>query len=214
MRSLVFGTSYLYDEASADVLRIWQRLATRLNPQSDVAIIDSASPVPVPEYPGVIVVQLGENIGHLAKGGRDGWGRAFCTGLQMALECGYKYVAHVETDVVLTASVEPLFVTIMKAQGWQAWPETGIMLFNVEWLRQRDFVGAYDWAHLRPTDPEPEWRCRDLIGGDLHYLSELKGRRDEGTVKGDLPADYVWLTHSTMGRYEELLLMRGMSDGQ
>jgi len=46
------------------------------------------------------IIGFPDNVGHLARGGRDGWGRAFSQGLLCALAGGYDYVAHIESDLL------------------------------------------------------------------------------------------------------------------
>ena len=67
-------------------------------------VVDSASP-DMPSIEGLEVLQLGDNIGHLKLTGRDGWGRAFCAGLQRAIDGRYDWAVHIETDLLFARPV-------------------------------------------------------------------------------------------------------------
>src|SRR5512146_1735288 len=98
MKILIFGTSYVAGQHSRYLFGLWRDLVRRLNPGTDVLVVDSASP-DMPPVDGMTVLALEGNIGHLSKTGRDGWGRAFSAGLRHAVECQYDYVVHIETDL-------------------------------------------------------------------------------------------------------------------
>jgi len=75
-------------------LKLWIKLSMR--DKCDLLLVDSASPR-YPYVPRKInFLSFTNNVGHLSRGGQDGWGRAFCRGLGYAVEQGYDYVAHVE----------------------------------------------------------------------------------------------------------------------
>ena len=79
-RTLIFGTSYIADQTARWVLEQWMRITRKLNPDTDILLIDSASPVHIPAFAGVRHKQFTENIGHIWRSGKDGWGRGFCAG--------------------------------------------------------------------------------------------------------------------------------------
>ena len=224
LKTAIFGTSYIYDHRRAAVVRLWIRLAAKLNPGFPLTIVDSASPVPVPEECGVEVIRFPDNVGHLAGGGKDGWGRAFTYCLKLAVERGMDYVAVVDTDIVLCKPVGPIF-DMMRAKGIKCampigdrypFPENGLVFFDVAWLKRTGFADRYGWEDSSATRL-PEWHCRDLCGRDLHILTDLKGRRnDHGDVTADnlsetYPTGCDWLTHCVdTSPYAKLLELNGL----
>jgi hypothetical protein len=63
--------------------------------------------------PRLQVYRFPDNIGHLARGGKDGWGRAFCKGLEMAIDGQYDYVVHIEGDSLFKRPVLPIIRQMM-----------------------------------------------------------------------------------------------------
>lgn len=214
MRGLIFGTSYVDTPEKAELISLWCSYHASLN-DCDMLIVDSASPMmpTLPVSPRFVLKQFSDNIGHLARGGRDGWGRAFCYGLYYAITAGYDFVAHIECDLLFRLPVMPLFndmaryrISAMaplspalkfRPQDNQAeWIETGLMLFNTEYLRQSGFVELYDWTRS-PGQPSPEVVVCRLLGNDLN-IAPWKGRRnDTGEITPENMDGFEldWITH-------------------
>jgi hypothetical protein len=209
MRILIFGTVYANTPEKAALAFKWGWLANRLNPDCDLMLVDSASPFPI-EQPDVLVLQLGDNIGHLARGGRDGWGRAFCAGLQYAIDRGYDYVAHIEGDSLLRLPVAPICAD-MQARGLsivsvpvlgtrvleQHWAETGLMFCAVSWLRDAQFIAQYDWPNgaAKAYPRTPEWHVNRIAGAHLAMMPWRASRGDRGQISVDNVCDFDWITH-------------------
>lgn len=183
------------------------------NGRCDALIVDSCSTM-LPHVPSSVwYYGYGENVGHLSRGGRDGWGRAFCHGLNYAVEHGYDYVAHVECDSLcrldLASEAEELelgsdVVATIPLSSWPGHIETGLMFFSVDWLRSSYFVERYDWAH-RTKYPEPEKVVKDICGSDLTMM-ECRGMRDdfhELTVDNLGERHLDWLTHAPLAVMEK-----------
>jgi hypothetical protein len=210
-RVLIFGTTYVDDQHKATLLERWFDLNRSLNSDCDIMIVDSQSPFPlIPDLSEPILYYgFSDNIGHLARGGRDGWGRAFCYGLNAAIEGGYDYVVHIEGDSLFRLPVMPI-VRQMKKAGTAAasipvsglthpqpeWVETGLMFFNVEYLSKANFVAGYDWPNRTPV-PTPEAVVRKLLGGDLTLMPWRGQRDDKNEITGANVQDFNldWLTH-------------------
>jgi hypothetical protein len=149
-----------------------------------------------------------DNIGHLSRGGRDGWGRAFCRGLSHADQFDYDYVAHVEGDSLfkldvytLTKQMEDWGINVasIPVSSSPKWVETGLMFFSVDWLRRTHFVDRYDWKS-RTKYPEPEHVVGTIVGRDL-TLMPWQGMRDdfhELTVDNLAAKKLDWLTHAPL----------------
>lgn len=218
MRSLIFGTTYCADEAAFVQVQRWSLLHRALNPNCDLLLVDSASPVfPTTRLdPSIIVTRLSDNIGHLARRGQDGWGRAFCEGLQFAQDGVYDYVAHVEGDSLCRLHLEPIFEemsstgksalsppvrgTRLEGKGQEVhWVETGLMLFSVDWLHAADVVRRYDWRDAEPKRRyplTPEWWLRRIIGSDLTSWDIVRAARgDCGQITEANVDQYDWITH-------------------
>lgn len=189
------------------VQRMWYTRA-EANPRCDAMIVDSCSPLLPNPPPRVWYYTFSDNVGHLSKGGRDGWGRAFCYGLQYAIDEGYDWVAHVECDSLCKLDVANVSEALEEAavrvatiplSSWPGQIETGLMFFDVEWLRDSSLIERYDWAH-RQRYPEPEKVVKELCGRDLHIMN-YRGMRDDFN---ELTRDNVraknldWLTHAPL----------------
>ena len=105
MKTLIFGTSYVSGQKARYTYSLWADLVWRLNPGHDIWVIDSASP-DIDVKPGINRLDFVENIGHLQSNGKEGWGRAFCRGVDLAVEAGYDYVVHIECDVLFNRPVD------------------------------------------------------------------------------------------------------------
>jgi hypothetical protein len=207
MRTLLFGTTYVDTVEKMMTLQWWMRLAQR-NARCDVMLVDSASTI----YPYVPLSikfhSFPDNVGHLSRGGADGFGRAFCRGLQYAIDENYDYVAHVEGDSLcklnITAEIENMElrgdgVATIHVSSMPKWPETGLMFFSVDWLRDSNFVARYDWEN-RPRRPEPEYHVGQIVGDDMAYL-DVRGMRDdfhELTIENLADRKLDWLTHASL----------------
>ena len=185
-RVLIFATTYVDDAEKAKLLRRWLKLTQHLNPDCDLLLVDSCSPLfdgtgfaPDSNGPRRAVHRFPDNIGHLSRGGRDGWGRAFCYGLQAAINGDYDYVVHIEGDSLFRLPVGPI-VRQMEHAGTNAaaipvagtasimpgWIETGLLFFRTKYLVESDFIGRYDWQN-RTQWPAPESVIGKLLADDV-----------------------------------------------
>lgn len=218
-RVLIFGTVFVDSEDKAKLVGQWQRLHKHLNPGCDLLLVDSASPLPWKAESGVIVHDFGDNIGHLARGGRDGWGRAFTWGLQAAIDGGYDYVVHIEGDSLLKLPVAYVLDEMhadRKAVGLtpvngtkideQGWVETGVIAFAVDWLKTSDFIGRYDWQN-RQHKPEPELVIARMLGdpdtyGGLVSMPWRSSRGDKGQITAENATRFDWITHCPQSAFD------------
>ncbi|AEH88191.1 methyltransferase domain-containing protein [Mesorhizobium opportunistum] len=215
-RILVFGTTYVDTPDKAKLAEQWQALHEDLNPGAHLLLVDSASPEwwcedgsPKPDdtMPGCQIYSFPDNIGHLARGGKDGWGRAFCKGLEMAIDGQYDYVVHIEGDSLFSKPVLPIIRKMMAGgvpaasvpvagtkRNEHGWVETGLMFFSVDYLWQTKFIERYDWWN-RTRSPTPEKVIFDLIGEDLRMLPLKAERGDRGQITAENAAGLDWITH-------------------
>jgi SAM-dependent methyltransferase len=223
-RTLIFATTYVDCEDRAKLTDLWLTLTSRLNPDCDLMLIDSASPWPelinekrhgsFETYaPGAtgrrMLHRFADNVGHLSRGGRDGWGRAFCFGLQAAIDGGYDYVAHIEGDSLFRLPMTPIVrrmreekvdVTSVSVKGMKrdmpGWVETGLMVFRTRYLVESDFIAKYNWPH-RKENPTPELVVARLIGNRLKMMPwrAWRGDRNEINHRNVLDLDLDWITH-------------------
>ena len=87
MRVLIFGTVHADTPEKLHIAQMWATLHRDINPTCDLLLVDTNT-LPHDFTYGVEVFSFGDNIGHLARGGRDGWGRAFCKGLEIGVDRG------------------------------------------------------------------------------------------------------------------------------
>lgn len=207
-RTMIFGTTYVDTEEKHKLIRQWAKLHHELNPRADFMLVDSASPVGhLVDEPKMFVWMFADNIGHLSKGGKDGWGRAFCQGLEIAIERGFDYVVHIEGDSLFRLPVEPI-IAEMRAKGIKVasvpvgygqnqrstWVETGLMFFDVAWLKKINFIERYDWPH-RTAVPQPEVVIRKICGDDLVIMPWKAERADKDEITADNVLEFDWVTH-------------------
>ncbi|TPI13860.1 methyltransferase domain-containing protein [Mesorhizobium sp. B4-1-1] len=209
-KEYIFGTTYVDTPDKQKLAGQWETLHRSINGRAvDLLLVDSASPLPLLAVErGAEKYAFPDNVGHLARGGKDGWGRAFSKGLEIAIDGQYDYVVHIEGDSLFKRPVLPI-IRQMMAEGVKAasvpvegtrrketgWAETGLMFFSVEYLWQSRFIERYDWWNRGPK-PYPEQAVFDLLGEDLVMLS-LKGERgDRGQITAENVGGLDWVTHA------------------
>ena len=219
-RILIFATTYVDSGDREQLTRQWLDLHTALNPECDFLLVDSASPSPVLDAEWAArfkadprkfrLFNFGDNVGHLSRKGRDGWGRAFCRGLDYAAEHDYDYVLHIEGDSLLRIPARDLVAKLKAANRDVAsipvkgttreipgWVETGLMLFSCPFLRRTGFTKRYDWP-VREVRPTPEYVVPEIIGRGATLMLDLKGLRgDKNQIAADniVKLDLDWVTH-------------------
>jgi SAM-dependent methyltransferase len=208
-RILIFATTYIDSEPRALLMRQWTDLHTRLNPDCDFLIVDSASPMASALPAQCRVVSFSDNIGHLSRGGRDGWGRAFCRGLQEAIDGGYDYVVHVEGDSLFRLPIRTIIENMVRdktdvastpvvgtARVMAGWVETGLMFFRVGYLRDSKFIENYNWPARRVT-PTPEIVIGRLLGDRCKMMpwKALRGDKNQITHQNIVSLNLDWVTH-------------------
>lgn len=220
MKILIFGTVYCDTEEKRELAGQWNTLHKAINPECDLLLVDSCSPL-LPPGP-VHILQLGDNIGHLARRGQDGWGRAFCAGLQYAMDHDYDYAAHVEGDSLLRLPVARLcefmseqdlraFVCGVNGTRFRefAWVETGVMLLSVPYVRDSRFIERYDWRDGRskrhPNTPEAV--IYEILRQDEALSNApIKVMRDDlNTLTVDNVGEYDWISHTTPAIYSTFI---------
>lgn len=227
--TLLFGTFYIDSPDRDQLTDLWKRLHLALNPDCDFLAVDSQSPISKfadwTPYDGKrhsrMYFNFSDNIGHLSRPkvtqGKDGWGRAFCKGLEIACELGYEHVAHIEgdslfrlkvTDVVKQMQAEAIdcastYVEGMRLPGSNnGWVETGLMFFSTDYLKRSNFIERYNWPY-RKAAPTPERYIRqqilerDLNSKQLRFMpwKALRADRNQVTKDNVVSLNLDWVTH-------------------
>jgi hypothetical protein len=199
MKPLLFGTCYVADEAMRDLVIRWSLLNRKLNPGLDIMLIDSASPfdpryflpTKAPQHANIIVKRFDDNIGHLSRGGGDGWGRAFCRGIELAAYLGYSHIAYIDADMLFARPVMPILQKMERVGVKVACPmdcmygfvENGIVFADLDYLRDVEFIRKYNWGASPPAasfDTLPERRFEKIVEDDLFTLPLRGLRNDQG----------------------------------
>lgn len=223
-RVLIFATTYVDTAQRLRLTYQWAALHKHLNPECDLLMVDSKSPLlwdedggPAPGLTKVDcpVYSFPENIGHLSRNGpggpaskgRDGWGRAFCEGLNRAVLDGYDYAVHIEGDSLFRLPVMPI-VRQMRSDGAKVasvpvegtrrkevgWVETGLMFFDCAYVRDTRFTDRYDWAN-RKQSPTPEKVIFNILGKDLKMMPWRAERGDKSQITVENVTNLDWVTH-------------------
>ncbi len=226
MKTLIISSSYVETEFRRKEVLLSTRLMRRLNPDTDILLVDSASPFnPAFFAPDVNVhIRQEENIGHPTVGG-DGWGRDLCSGITYAAEKGYDWVVFIESDMMLFRSIAPIVDKLQRVGCFAAtpisfkyqWIETGIMFLYVPMLIATKFVERYGWpSHRAPFYCEPH--CEKLLADELLILP-LRGARDDektlspSNLSGRFAFGIDYLTHARdFVTYRAALKMNGLED--
>lgn len=208
MKTLIAGAAFVKTHYKRDITKLWARLNAHLNPDCDILLIDSASPIPVASFIGwqsPQVWELGEtppldakdhpeasrfiarfkdDLGHRAGALRD---IPMC--LKMAVAMGYERFALIECDLLFAQPVTPIFERMEKANVKAAAPmdmvyqfvEMGLMFFDVAYLRETGFHEkcACDENIYSKTREWPERTYEKMLGDDL-WILPLRGMRNDG----------------------------------
>lgn len=185
-----------------------------LNGDCDLWLIDSQSPMRPQLDERIQIFNFPDNIGHLSRPGvtqgRDGWGRAFCKGMQKAIDGLYDYAVHIEADSLFRLRVLPI-CRQMRREGIKVasipvnsankelplWIETGLMFFDVKFLKQSDFINKYNWPNRRRM-PTPEIVICRLLGNDVKLMPWKGIRQDKYPLinhNNIEQGNYDWITH-------------------
>lgn len=206
MRTLIHFSSHIRTEAQRDLLFAQYQLVRHLNPEADILIVDSASPIfPATFLPGHwhwarlldddhIPTISGKNtllafkdaIGHpyhdkLRE--RSGPCRAWMKGIECAIAGGYDRVVYYEYDLLCARPVADAFAQMTKPVGTGGRPfgetfdEVGLFYASVDYLWRSDFVRRYNWRGS--TMPIGEIRMMSLLDADgARQVLDFKGNRD------------------------------------
>jgi hypothetical protein len=224
MKVLIFGTMYLKNEMSCKFVNAWYECWQRYNSQYDFLLIDSNSDekwiqkLDMTVQRKIIqsydiftisidkrenIISFPDNIGHLFSTGRDGWGRAFCTGIANGIFNNYDYVVHIESDLLFKGNVSDIVkemheksYPILSTKSWvHEFLETGLMFMSVSFLNNIQFLSKYNWKSLTRKD-YPEWIIPNIIGTQNVNLKYWIGdRNDFGQIKDNDVKKCIYLTH-------------------
>lgn len=223
-RILIFGTSYVASAAAAFTYRLWAHVLRERNPGAYILAVDTRAEFGSTRIDGVDVLQLPDNIGHLSKNGRDGWGRAWTRGIDFGLsDDEFEWIAHVEADLLcavpiadIVAKMERANVKIaMPVASPYGFPETALMIARTDYLRESRLVERYDWATSDPAKL-PEKRIAELTAPDLFLLPMQGARIDRPITLAGLyeafPDGMDWITHAQPALLRAFLRMNGISE--
>ena len=236
MKTLILSQCYLKTEEQGRLLGVCLELARRLNPDTTILLMDNASPLEVLAFidhiPNVEIERFGSAIGHFshkfeaempAEEVRDGPGRAIMTGLQRAIDAGYDRLCYIEGDALFARPIEEGFQQMRQPFACLPRGKWGYLDWNVfwvaslQWLREFDFIGKYDWPNQKQgPGNEGERIYERLLTNHLHVLP-FKGARGEEYINADnlraiFPAGVDWLTHVSRETFAEFLRMNDHPD--
>lgn len=242
MKILIFGTMFVSDPEKARLLDMWAELMHRKNPECHWLLVDAPSPPEWLEGSHALkdcarfqsdqdelfdhrlthrhtLVSFAHNVGHLGGGGRDGWGRAFCQGLHLAITNGYDYAVHIESDLLCRLKVREIcammerhslavLATLARSYGFL---ETGVMFMNAAAMRDMSFIARYDWKNRTPW-PYPEIIIEAILGDNAFYKNWRGFRDDFSAGKVEEAGSLDFVTHSRPLLYEAFMAADRVAD--
>lgn len=230
-RMLIASMSYVATKERRDLTILWSKLIDRLNPDTDVFLVDSSSPISPVEFlgwgdypirPRKSIFRFGENIGHLNQGGGNGAGRAFAKCLEVAIEEKYDHVAIIESDLLFARPVSQVIERMERTGVKAAAPmdfmyhfiESGLVFLNVQYIKDTNLVERYAWD--KPLTIFPEVHLEKLLGDDL-WILPFRGLRNDGNKidwrnwDRSFPYGVDYFTHSAdVGLYDRFLRQNGI----
>jgi hypothetical protein len=154
--------------------------------------------------PYTSIYSFPHRLGRLSFGRFPGWKRSFAMGLAIAYGAGYKRIAHIESDCVLTPTGVKKFSSALQLpgykMGWCAYynfPETAIQIIN-----HSETIKFYieRWSNMETLFHEED--LAEHVAQTLCPEYILHGQRWEGKQQRPLQADY--LAQCTVQRYKQL----------
>lgn len=213
-----------------DVIWNYQKVDNADTFEYDWILIDSDSPKEYTDQLGIeyrsvddpfkpnTIISFNDNIGHLSREGKDGWGRAFCKGIELAINNGYEWCFHVESDLIFNPLRNTLSELFNYLKSRDAYPkvfssvcesiytkpiETGLILMECDYLKNIDFINKYNWK-ITDRLPRPEERIKNIF---KNYAIAWYGFRANDcynlSVESIRKCDY--LTHCSNKMLEDLV---------
>lgn len=226
MSTLIMGTAYVATAHRVREVTLWHRLVRKLNPDTDIVVVDAASPFNPQNFldaEKTRFIRLDKNVGHLSQGGMDGWGCAFTTGLAHAQGNGYEHIAYIDTDIMFAHPVADCLVKLQGTEVHALCPidftyqflENGLMFMDA--IAARTLVEDYDWRGST-LEELPERKVERILLGELLTLPLRGCRNDRGLVTAQnirqvFPFGVDYLTHcADYGVYVEFLKVNKIHD--
>lgn len=242
MKTLIFGTFFVANLPRAELVEMWIRIQKHMNPDLPILLVDSNSenmwtdfvpslrdiervvvpdgaPLP-PLKPGLNWVTFPDNIGHLSLNGGDGWGRAFCRGTQYAIDHGYDYVVHIESDLLNRVPAAKMVEALnqyklgalapLTSRDWLC--EVGHMVMRTSFLKEIDFIKQYNYKLAnRGFESWPEHWIEEIMSPSMLYYNWKGGRSDghyptQPIIFPDRIDWYDLITHAPYHDYYELFI--------
>lgn len=231
MTDAIFSNCFIDSAFKRALVTLWAETVIRLNPDTDLLLIDSAGPVPAMEV--LVVFGFSEAVDAPRRIVRvetpadhpfAGWRRDFLLGMRFALMREPRFIAFIESDVIFTVPVAPIFRRMTAHNMGVAMPfdpmyqffETGLAFYegavaraNLDRLGQA--LDAADW----PKEMVSEIALERVLGPLLHPLA-LRGCRDDinRLTVANLHQCYPWgldyLTHCPdLAVYRKMLALNG-----
>lgn len=224
MKTLIVGTSYVHGATALAIFGMWAKLVRQLNPDTDILVVDSKSPTSFAEHldgRNIELFSFPENIGHLSLNRVDGWGRAFCMGVQTAIDRGYDYMVGMDCDILFAHPVSKILDKMRKYGVRCAIPmaypyqftETALSFWDVSYLEEIDFIAKYDWEGAH-TDAPPEHRVDKICQEEMFSLP-LRGMRNDMRVSTQhMRISFLhgidWITHAELPHLRLFLEMNNL----
>ncbi len=226
MKALIYGTVYIQSPERAELVQMWIENMLFINPDFPIVLIDSATdPLwrelipqtrhisihtvaegdPLPELQlGLNWIDFPENLGHLMVHNIDGWGRAFCRGIELAITQNYDYVVNIESDLLFRPNVTDILKqmdekNIKALCGFErnyGFIENCLCFMNTQYLKDIDFIGQYDWKAQTQENLAPELRTELLLGKEMFVRPWLGCRDDFGRVTVEQVRQFEYITHA------------------
>jgi len=220
LRVLIFGTVHVDTIEKQFLVEQWDELHSELNPDCELMLIDANNSVRE-SLDNSIVYSFPDNIGHLSRGGQDGWGRAFCFGIHYAIENGFDYAVHIEGDSLCRLDVmreclemrqTNTLVAGVPVRGTKKcekdWIESGLVFMDTRFLSAIEFIERYDWPNfsVKKYPHTPEWWLHDIFGDKFKTMHWKTIRDDCDKLNEATVSQYHWITHTKTSIYDAFMV--------
>ncbi|HRJ12160.1 MAG TPA: hypothetical protein PKW15_02830, partial [Alphaproteobacteria bacterium] len=198
---------------------IWRNMIPALR-EIEIYTVKDGDALP-PLRPGLNWIDFPENLGHPSTHGVDGWGRAFCRGIEIAIAQNYDYVVNIESDLLFRPKVMEVLQIQQQKQikfmtAWErtyGFMENCICFMETRYLRDHGYIEKYGWHEQKKGAVLPEQHMENILRDELFIKPWMGFRDDFSKVQPEHLPHLDYLTHAHDHRLYYLFMQQIMPSG-